>query len=88
MKIKDNVDLKDKPVVVEWWDSNYESGWQDIVDYSPIVTKVTSWGVVTSENEDAIALSHNLIDRPEENYKHANGIMIIPKCCIKSVTSF
>lgn len=76
-------------VEVKWLDSfGVQSGWQDISGYSAEKLEITSWGVIIFINDDIISLAHNFSAETENTLQQANGIMVIPKACITSVTAF
>ena len=72
-------------VAVKWFDSSFESGWQDISDYTvdAIELNYTSYGIVVYEDNNVIALAHNVSDNPK--HKSANGIMRIPKVSVTEI---
>ena len=75
-------------LMVEWEDSyGVESGWKDISDYSASVLIIRSIGKLIYEDDRVISLAHNFADETEHTPKQANGIMVIPKTCIRNVTS-
>ena len=74
--------------MIEWEDSyGVEPGWQDISGYSASPLVIKSVGKVIYEDERIISLIHNFADETERTPKQANGIMVIPKACIRKVTS-
>lgn len=76
-------------VEVKWIDSfGVQSGWQDISSYSADKLEITSWGVIIFINDDIISLAHNFSEETENTLQQANGIIVIPKACITSVTTF
>lgn len=80
---------KGEILIVEWEDSyGVESGWQDISDYSASVLIIKSVGIVSYEDDSIISLAHNFADETEHTPKQANGIMVIPLACFRSITSF
>lgn len=87
MKIEDlEIGLR---VEVKWLDSyGVQSGWQDISGYSAEKLEITSWGVIIFMNDDIISLAHNYSEETENTLQQANGIMVIPKACITSVSTF
>lgn len=77
--------MKEKASIT-WHDSyGVTSGWKDISDYSANLLTVTSLGFIIFEDKDLIALAHNYAEETENTCKQANGIMVIPKCCIVEI---
>lgn len=77
-----------REVKVVWLDSyGVESGWQNIENYSAEPLEITSFGRVIYETDDVIALAHNYASEGERTAEQANGIMIIPKVCVKTISS-
>ena len=75
-------------VVIKWSDSyGVSTGWQDIEDYQAEELIIESLGFVIHENEKVIALAHNYARGTTLTPEQANGIMVIPKCSIKAITS-
>lgn len=75
-------------LMVEWEDSyGVESGWKDISDYSASILIIRSIGKLIYEDDRVISLAHNFADETEHTPKRTNGIMVIPKTCIRDVTS-
>jgi hypothetical protein len=70
---------------IEWLDSSgIQSGWQELKDFRAEITKIESVGFIIYENAEVIALAHNYANETHSTPEQANGIMIIPKCCIIS----
>ena len=80
--------MNSREVKVVWLDSyGVESGWQDIKDYSAEPLEITSLGRVIYESDDVIALAHNYASEGKRTAEQANGVMVIPKVCIKAISS-
>ena len=78
-----------KEVKIEWSDSyGVSTGWEDISDYSANELIINSYGVIVYEDSNVIAVAHNYSKETEKTPKQANGIMVIPKACIKKITSY
>ena len=77
-------------IVIIIWNDSYgvTSGWQDIEEYSANELVIESYGKVIYEDDKVISLAHNYSNATEKTFKQANGIMVIPKACIESITSF
>ncbi len=75
--------------VIEWVDSyGALSGWIDIDEYEPQELICVSSGVKVFEDGKVVALAPNFADKTTYTPKQANGLMVIPKACIRRVTSF
>lgn len=75
-------------VKIIWLDSyGVESGWQDIKNYTAAPLEITSYGRVIYETDSVIALAHNYAAAGSNTPEQANGIMVIPKVCIKTISS-
>lgn len=80
--------LVGKEVRVVWLDSyGVQAGWQDIKDYSAEPLEVTSLGKVVYETDDVVALAHNYAEEGEHTPEQANGIIVIPRVSIKTISS-
>lgn len=76
-----------KLVKIIWNDSyGVSSGWQDIESYKANELWIESVGFVIEENEKTVALAHNYAKATELTPEQANGIMVIPRCCIISIS--
>lgn len=72
-----------------WVDSAMESGWKDLSDgYIGSEHIVHSVGFAICEDDKTICLAHNYSDETENFVVQANGIMTIPKCCIKERVTY
>lgn len=75
--------MKEK-LIIEWVDSyGVLPGWQEIGDYTACELVITSVGFKIYENDKVIALAHNYAEETDNTPEQANGIMVIPKVCIK-----
>lgn len=73
-------------VFIEWEDSRGSSGgWQWA---SGLIRnnycRCHSIGFVVGETDESITLASNIADMKEDDIQ-VNGIMVIPKCCIKTM---
>lgn len=74
-------------VIIEWEDSyGTITGWQGIEDFAPELLKVKSYGVIVHENKDTVSLAQNYAKETEYTQEQANGIMVIPRTCIRKIT--
>jgi len=70
-----------KLVAVEWVDSNVRTGWSS-PDRAPSVTPCVSVGWIVGKSKAAISVApHMSVDESPE----ANGIMTIPRACVKRI---
>ena len=75
--------------VIEWEDSyGAHGGWQGIDDYTPTLLICKSCGFKIYEDEKVVALAPNHAPPTTYTPTQANGLMVIPKSCIRRVTSF
>lgn len=82
------MNLNDKKVCIRWVDSGMESGWRDISDgFTASEINVESFGIIIYEDENVIGLAHNYSDETDNSGTQVNGIMTIPKCCIKEIVT-
>lgn len=80
---------KNKVLIIEWADSyGAHGGWQGIEDYKPTELICTSCGFVVYEDKKVVALAPNIAPSTTYTPLQANGIMVIPKTCIKRIISF
>jgi len=76
-------------LIIEWEDSyGALSGWVNVEDYSPDILTCISCGIKVYENKKVVALAPNFATATTYTPKQANGLMVIPKSCIKKITSF
>lgn len=80
--------MKDK--IIAYWVDSYgvDSGWKSIEDYSANELIITSVGFKVYEDDKVLSLAQNYAAETENTPEQANGIMVIPKACIISATSF
>ena len=84
-----NPDNELKITVVEWEDSyGANGGWMNIEEYKPELLLIHSCGVIAYEDEKVVALAPNFATSTTYTPIQANGLMVIPKSCIRRVTSF
>ena len=77
----------DKVVSVIWTDSyGVLPGWQDISDFTAEPCIVNSWGRIIYEDSNLISLAHNYSLETNNSPLQANGIIVIPKVCISSIS--
>lgn len=77
----------DKIVKVCWLDSyGVQSGWTEISDFTAEALIITSVGVIIYEDDTIISLAHNFAEETPNTPRQANGIMTIPKACIREIT--
>ena len=75
--------------VVEWEDSyGANGGWMDIDNYVPEVLICISCGFKVYEDEKVVALAPNFATSTTYTPNQANGLMVIPKTCIRRVSTF
>ncbi len=75
-------------IKIEWIDSfGATGGWQSLDGYSPEELKIVSVGMKVFENEKVIALAPNYAKSTTYTSEQANGLMVIPKCCITEITA-
>jgi len=75
-------------IKIKWSDSyGVAPGWQDIEDYIANELIIESVGFKIFENEKVVALAHNYAKATDLTPEQANGIMVIPKCCIITSSS-
>lgn len=80
---------KYKFVIIEWVDSyGATNGWVDIEDYAPEALLCISCGMKIFENEKVVAIAPNYATSTTYTPNQANGLMVIPKSCIRKTTSF
>lgn len=81
--------MVDKGIVcVKWLDSyGVQSGWREIDDFKANPLEITSIGKIIYEDDDVISLAHNFADETENTVAQANGIMTIPRVCIRQIIS-
>lgn len=68
---------------IKWVDSfGCSAGWGKI---EPIDTLLIchSVGFVIYENEHTVSLANSVAEETKDTMEQANGVMTIPKCCIK-----
>lgn len=68
---------------IKWVDSfGCSPGWAKI---EPIDTLLIchSVGFVIYENEHTVSLANSVAEETKDTMEQANGVMTIPKCCIK-----
>ncbi len=75
--------------VIEWSDSyGALSGWTELENYNPKELVCISAGVIVYENKKVVALAPNYAPATTYTPRQGNGIMVIPKSCIRGITSF
>lgn len=73
-------------VLIEWVDSYGSiSGWQGVEGFNPKLLTVRSYGTVVHEDEETVSIAQNYAEETEYTQEQANGIMVIPKCCIRKI---
>lgn len=78
-----------KILLIEWVDSyGALSGWTTTDDYEATELTCFSCGFVVYENKKVVAIAPNIADATTYTPNQANGIMVIPKCCIKKTTTY
>lgn len=90
MQNKKNKAKKTTVTVVRWADSyGALSGWVSLDEMeTPEYLECLSVGVKIFEDKKVVALAPNYAKATTYTPNQGNGIMIIPKSCIISVTSF
>ena len=74
--------------LIEWYDSyGVSSGWEDITLFKPNDLVIKSIGFVLYEDENIISLTGNYSQETDRTAEQANGIITIPKCSVKQITS-
>lgn len=77
---------ENRKVCIRWVDSGMESGWRDISDgFKASEISVESFGIIIYEDEKVIGLAHNYSGETDNSATQVNGIMTIPKCCIREM---
>ena len=77
---------ENRNVCIRWVDSGMDSGWRDISDgFKASEIAVESFGIIIYEDDKVIGLAHNYSDETDNSATQVNGIMTIPKCCIKEI---
>lgn len=75
--------------IIEWEDSyGALSGWTNLEDYNPKVLECVSCGIVVFEDKKVVALAPNYATSTTYTPTQGNGLMVIPKSCIKKITSY
>lgn len=70
--------------LVIWTDSyGATGGWSDVENFTPQSLLVKSIGFVIYEDDKLISLSGSYAEETDNTLEQANGIITIPKCCIK-----
>ena len=82
------LDYKNRIVKAVWTDSYFSDSWESITDYTACECIVTSYGKVILENDKVLAIAGSYADETDNTRLQANGIVVIPKACIKEITSF
>lgn len=73
-------------VRIEWVDSyGAMPGWQEVEGFKPERLVVESIGYLVYEDKTVISIAQNYADETEYTPKQMNGVMTIPKECIKNV---
>jgi len=82
--------MKNKAVIVKWVDSySIYDRWTDFPNnFKADLCIVESWGKLVYEDKRVIALANNIANETEHTNRSVSGVMIIPKVCIKKITSF
>lgn len=78
-------------VTVVRWNDSYGalSGWVSLDEMEePESLECISTGIKVYENKNVVALAPNYAKATTYTPKQGNGIMVIPKSCILSITSF
>lgn len=80
---------KSEVTIITWEDSfGVTPGWVDLEGYNPSSLVCISSGIKVFENEKVVALAPNYAQATTYTPNQANGLMVIPKCCIQEITSF
>lgn len=81
--------ISNKVTVIEWEDSYGASGgWQSLEGYKPGTLTCISCGFVAYSDKKVVALAPNFAASTTYTHEQGNGLMVIPKSCIRRVTSF
>jgi len=67
-----------KIVGIEWVDSRQIHGWVFEEDIETTVCEIKTCGFLIKETEDAYTVAVSVGENPTQ----ANGINVIPKCCV------
>ena len=67
-----------KVIKIEWVDSRQTHGWVLEEDIDTTVCTIKTCGYLIAETEKAFVVAVSIGEEP----KQANGINVIPKCCI------
>jgi hypothetical protein len=73
------------PVLVQWLDSGYSSGWQPVADIEPEVMVCNSVGWITASNRECLVLISHLIEPNSRAPKQGCGDMTIPRAAILNI---
>lgn len=83
--------LKGERVLVEWVDAvsgyNNPSGWIDLNDFESPLDIVETYGVVVLDDKDALCVAGSYSQENDYSPEQGNGIMTIPKACIRGLYS-
>lgn len=83
--------LKGERVLVEWVDAvsgyNNPSGWIDLNDFESPLGIVETYGVVVLEDKEVLCVAGSYSQENDYSPEQGNGIMTIPKACIRSLYS-
>ena len=77
-----------KIVKAIWADSYFSDKWESTTGYTACECIVTSHGKVIFEDDKVMAIAGSYADETDNTCIQANGIVVIPKVCIKEITSF
>ena len=82
--------MDEKIEKITWEDSHFNiEGWVEISDdFSVKECMIESYGKVIYEDEKVIAITGNYLEKNQYQNRQANGIMTIPKKCIKERVTF
>lgn len=70
--------------LIRWHDSyGVSSGWEDLAEFHPNELMIESVGFVLYEDDKIISLAGNYAEKTDRTPEQANGIITIPKCCVK-----
>jgi hypothetical protein len=72
-------------VYIEWYDSyGCSSRWEDVKTQTGGVMLVKTIGFVVYEDEAMIKIAGSYGEETDDTIEQCNGVMAIPKCCIKT----
>lgn len=82
------MDIQNILTIIEWEDSyGATNGWMNLEDYKPEILICISCGFIAYEDEKVVALAPNHATSTTYTPTQANGLIVIPKACIRRITT-